>query len=285
MSYGTLLGATATAMFPDRMDRILLDGVVNAPNYYHHQGIDIDQLLGADAAAREILAQCLRAGPSQCALAALNATTAAELEATLLATAARYDAAPVAPGTTVISGRTVLELLYVAAKYPFDIAAATTHLASLVTGTNLTAAADYYAAQMGGVAMGQDDALYGIKCGDTFPRSEGVEGVVADYEHMLGTSKLFGGLASIVTQCGEWPWVARERYGGPWEGIKTRAPMLLVGNTWDPATAMENARVMGGAFEGAVVVEQRGFGVSLLFFLCSFLGKRERGRVENGAGC
>jgi hypothetical protein len=48
---------------------------------------------------------------------------------------------------------------------------------------------------------------------------------------------------------------------------------------------MENARVMGGAFEGAVVVEQRGFGVSLLFFLCSFLGKRERGRVENGAGC
>jgi hypothetical protein len=258
------------------MDRILLDGVVNAPNYYHHHGIDIDQLLGADAAAREIFAQCLRAGPSQCALAALNATTAAELEATLLATAARYDAVPVAPGPTVISGRTVLEMLYVASKYPFDIVNATTHLASLVTGTNLSAAAEYHVHQMGGVAMGQDDALYGIKCSDTFPRSQGVEDLAADYEHMLGTTTLFRKMASIVTQCGEWPFVARERYDGPWEGLKTKTPVLFVGNTWDPATAMENARVMGRAFEGAVVVEQRGFGVSLLFFLCSFLGKRER---------
>lgn len=38
-SYGTLLGETVAAMFPDRMDRLILDGVVNAFNYYHRYGM------------------------------------------------------------------------------------------------------------------------------------------------------------------------------------------------------------------------------------------------------
>ncbi len=34
VSYGTVLGATAVAMFPDKMDRVVLDGVVNPFEYY-----------------------------------------------------------------------------------------------------------------------------------------------------------------------------------------------------------------------------------------------------------
>ena len=34
MSYGTLLGSTLIAMFPDKVDRALLDGVINAHEYY-----------------------------------------------------------------------------------------------------------------------------------------------------------------------------------------------------------------------------------------------------------
>jgi pimeloyl-ACP methyl ester carboxylesterase len=39
LSYGTLLGMTAAAMFPDRMDRLVLDGVVNVHNYYEKFGM------------------------------------------------------------------------------------------------------------------------------------------------------------------------------------------------------------------------------------------------------
>lgn len=38
-SYGSLLGETVAAMFPDRMDRLILDGVVNAFNYYNRLGM------------------------------------------------------------------------------------------------------------------------------------------------------------------------------------------------------------------------------------------------------
>lgn len=34
LSYGTVLGMTAASMFPERIDRLVLDGVVNIHNYY-----------------------------------------------------------------------------------------------------------------------------------------------------------------------------------------------------------------------------------------------------------
>lgn len=34
-SYGTALGATVAAMFPERMGRVVLDGVLNPYEYYH----------------------------------------------------------------------------------------------------------------------------------------------------------------------------------------------------------------------------------------------------------
>lgn len=34
-SYGTTLGATVAAMFPDRIDKMILDGVQNVHEYYH----------------------------------------------------------------------------------------------------------------------------------------------------------------------------------------------------------------------------------------------------------
>jgi pimeloyl-ACP methyl ester carboxylesterase len=34
-SYGTTLGATISAMFPERVDKVILDGVQNPHEYYH----------------------------------------------------------------------------------------------------------------------------------------------------------------------------------------------------------------------------------------------------------
>lgn len=34
ISYGTVLGSTLAALFPDRVDRMILDGVINPTEYY-----------------------------------------------------------------------------------------------------------------------------------------------------------------------------------------------------------------------------------------------------------
>lgn len=35
-SYGSLLGSTLVAMFPDKVDKVILDGVVNPFEYYQN---------------------------------------------------------------------------------------------------------------------------------------------------------------------------------------------------------------------------------------------------------
>ena len=39
ISYGTVLGAVVADMFPDRMDSLILDGVVNGHLYYYDYGM------------------------------------------------------------------------------------------------------------------------------------------------------------------------------------------------------------------------------------------------------
>lgn len=36
MSYGSVIGAVLLAMFPQRMDKVVLDGVLNPHQYYNH---------------------------------------------------------------------------------------------------------------------------------------------------------------------------------------------------------------------------------------------------------
>ncbi|KAK3315525.1 TAP-like protein-domain-containing protein [Apodospora peruviana] len=259
ISYGSLLGATVAAMFPDRMDRLVLDGVVNGHNYYHRFDIDVDSLLSADAAFRAILSECIAVGPAKCALATVN-STASELEATLIQLIEDFKANPIAVNTTIINAMFVVQLYYIVIKYPSAIANAAVHINYLLHRRNLTAVVDYYNGLQAGIAMGDDDSLWGIKCGDTIPRATELADVRPEVEHMAKSSEIFGSyLTTLATQCAPWPFEAKERYLGDFK-VKTKVPVLFVGNTYDPVTPVASARNMSASFEGSVVLEQRGFG-------------------------
>ncbi|KAK4183197.1 TAP-like protein-domain-containing protein [Podospora australis] len=257
-SYGTVLGATVAAMFPERVNRVVLDGVANAHNYYHHFGIDLDEFVTDDAALRAVLAECVAAGPDRCSLASLN-STAAELEATLIREIATLKRSPVVVGGTVIDGQYLQGMLFNLLKNGLRTEPERMYyINALLKRENLTEVVAFTAQQN---PPDESENLLGIKCGDLFRRAETVEDVVPEFMYIYNSTKILGELvAPYAVHCSRWPFAAKERYAGDFMNVKTRYPILFVANTYDPVTPVLNARNMSVGFEGSVVLEQNGFG-------------------------
>lgn len=66
ISYGTVLGSTYAALFPNRIHRMILDAVVDADNYY--QGKWTNNLPDADAAIKTFFRDCHAGGKENCPL-------------------------------------------------------------------------------------------------------------------------------------------------------------------------------------------------------------------------
>lgn len=67
VSYGTVIGQTFAALFPDRIERMILDGNVNSEFYYN--GLVSSSLTDSDKAIRSFFEYCAEAGPEKCAFA------------------------------------------------------------------------------------------------------------------------------------------------------------------------------------------------------------------------
>lgn len=65
-SYGTVLGATLADLYPDRVQRMILDGVVDSFDWY--QGIRAASLQDTDLELDKFAEYCWRGGPTNCAL-------------------------------------------------------------------------------------------------------------------------------------------------------------------------------------------------------------------------
>lgn len=63
-SYGTLVGTTFASMFPDRVGRMVLDGILDSEQYYDNNWLDnVDQM---DEAMEKFASFCHSAGPKKC---------------------------------------------------------------------------------------------------------------------------------------------------------------------------------------------------------------------------
>jgi hypothetical protein len=66
MSYGTIIGSAFAAIHPDRVGRIVLDGVVDPAD--HYSGNWLTQLQDSDKVITELSRYCYQAGPEKCPL-------------------------------------------------------------------------------------------------------------------------------------------------------------------------------------------------------------------------
>lgn len=204
--------------------------------------------------------QCVEAG-DRCALSQVSAT-ATELETTLWHLAEELRISPITVNTTIIDYNFILNLYYISIKESYIFQQVAQVISNILNRQDLEAVVELSQSMIGSLALGNPDAIYGILGSDKFPRYAQIEGVMPDIKYMAQTSTRFWGLtAASATIVAQWPFVAKERYGGDFH-VKTKNPILFVGNTWDPSTPAASARNMSAAFAGSVMFEQHSVGVS-----------------------
>jgi hypothetical protein len=133
-------------------------------------------------------------------------------------------------------------------------------LDGLLTG-NLSVVSDYITAILSAPAATSDEAEFGIKCSDKISRTSHLADVLPEVEARHQLSRIAGDTADSVTMaCAQWKFEAKERYAGDFQ-VRTKKPLLVIGNTYDPVTPLVSARNVSEGFEGSVLLQHDGYGV------------------------
>lgn len=265
-SYGTVLGSTVAAMFPDRMDKVVLDGCLNPHDYY--AGIDLEQVTSTDACFDGFFAACA-AHPEQCDLAQ-GTRTADQLKSQSYDLLYTLKYQPFVAGTdalTEIVDYNFLKTLVENAMYdPGTWPTLATGLRGLLTKniTGIPAIAPFLVPSTPIYQNNGPDAPLGIRSSDVSLRTDNVTTLYPLFEQFYAKSRLFGDVLSLPAMMyAQWPFKAKGGYTGDFRA-KTRNPILFVGSDVDPFTPLVSAQNASAGFERSVVLQHGGYGVSNL---------------------
>ena len=264
-SYGTALGATVAAMFPDRMDKIVLDGVLNPHDYY--AGRDVEQGTSSDDSFDGFFTGCV-ANPERCTLAQ-DGTTAQDLKQKVYALLETLKYQPVAAGpsamTDIIDYHAVKLAIFSSLYDPQSWPSLANGLHGLLTG-NLTAFLTLGPGQAASPGIFPNygyEAPFGIRSSDVTLRTNNLTSLYPLIEESYAKSNIFGDwLPFLLLAYAQWPFKAKGAYTGDFRDIKTRNPLLFVGSRFDAFTPLVSAQNASAGFVGSVVLEHGGYGVS-----------------------
>ncbi|PGH19695.1 hypothetical protein AJ80_03850 [Polytolypa hystricis UAMH7299] len=260
LSYGTTLGATVAAMFPDRIDKMILDGVQN-PHEYYHAYADFEEWTMSDKVFSGIFSGCV-AAPENCALAHGN-KTAAELEQVVwdMIDAVKYRPIPLGGGLLDYSAskQVMAQHLYSTSGWP-DLAVM---LDAMLSGNPQESGPEPDAGvYIDGKLQNsvQLMATMGIHCADRKLRTSSFDEIMPAMNQLLNISRVMGDVTTGMSMaCAQWKIEPKERYEGDFQ-VKTKNPVLFIGNTYDGHTPIISARNVSSGFEGSVVLEVNGYG-------------------------
>jgi pimeloyl-ACP methyl ester carboxylesterase len=291
MSFGTIIGSTFSAMHPDRVGRIVIDGVVDPMD--HYSGAWLTQLQNSDSIITELSRNCFQAGPEKCSLHTGSSAADVERRFTLVMESMKANPLPIVlPAVNASIGRTVLgpeiitygdlHLYLLSGMYfPFAMAGELFNLVYALESRNTTSP------KLAAIAASKQAIPNLDECQEVDPLSD----QCIPYVSMMGsfqsiscmdsgggpsslTRKDFGEYLAKLRAQSRWisPSWARNKLvclGNPvspawkidfdfatqqWDNISH--PMLIIGNTHDPVTPIGNAKRISTLFPGSVVLQQ-----------------------------
>lgn len=284
ISYGTYLGATYAAMFPDRVRTMVLDGVLDPVGWATGTGKEASQPFsrrigsgeGSWKALKAAFKACDKAGPSKCAAAGDSKRKWKQIERSLKAKplrivmreegskytfVLRYQDVISLAGAALYDARGVeflmdfIDLLHAFVLDPSILDQPNGRPAAASSGELkrnydvLSSRLERLSAQ-GGFG-GTFDPFSAIACADTDNPSN-VRDWVKQSRQADTSAPGFGPLWTWASSpCAGWSEKAREdRYAGPFD-IATATPALIIANTNDPATPIKGARAMADDWAGS----------------------------------
>ncbi|KAK0218614.1 TAP-like protein-domain-containing protein [Armillaria nabsnona] len=260
-SYGTVLGSTFAAMFPDKVERMVLDGVVDANAYY--SGDWRNETVDADKVMQSFFDGCVAAGPDACAFYAPTAEQISNNLDSLYESLLIQPVPVVSPPFYGVVDYTALRTAVWFALYePYDLFPILAEgLASFAAG-NGTIIYEIQA-NVYDPSSGYDnswDAGYAIACGDAANNTDSVADLFT-YSHDVETLSTFYNSLLVMRRirCSGWKFHRGDIFTGPITG-NTSYPILFIGNTADPVTPLSAAKKVSTAFPGSIVLTQNSSG-------------------------
>ena len=269
ISYGSYLGATYANLFPSKVRAMVLDGNIDPVQWATGTGGSAAVLstflrLGSDegtsAALTAFLTLCGQAPASSCVFSAGSPAATSARFATLLDRLASHPVTLAGViNTEAVAVSTAVGGLYSAEPVP-GLSAGWSNLATFLEDLwTLTSGGPAPAtvpslprdsALTGSGAQPDDSAPYsglesglGVICSDS-PNPRDPAGYAAQAALASARSRVVGPDWTWPNEaCAQWPVLAKDRYTGPFNR-PTAAPILVVGNTVDPATPNQGSVAM-----------------------------------------
>jgi pimeloyl-ACP methyl ester carboxylesterase len=254
-SYGTFLGATYANLFPDRVRALVLDADLDPTAYVSRETeanggrfLSTDLRMGSDLASAETLNAFLDlCGSTDTSGCAFSAGTPDATRAKYAALLTRVQSDPQSASLT----------------YPQVVSMTANDLYSVASWPSLAGALqDLWttgdAPAPEGVPGQQLGQAFAIRCSESpNPGPAAFPGLDALSFGRAGPIGPYWSWTSVA--CASWPARAADRYAGPWDR-RTANPVLLVNNTYDPASPYPAAVAMSRQLARARLLTVDGYG-------------------------
>ncbi|CAI6333627.1 unnamed protein product [Periconia digitata] len=269
ISYGTVVGSTFASMFPDRVEKMVLDGVLNAEEYYNNDWRqNVDQM---DDGMAEFSKLCHSAGPEKCSF---WGPTPANITCRIDQILDSLKHQPVAisgvpSGTPAMVTHSDLKALFLDSLYlPISKFPAMADILHQVESGNVTSLVGMFSNLNTTV-----DARLAIMCTDSSRTNKltSIDEFKDFVEYTTSKSKYLGDLWPIFQD----PVLCRSLQPELPDSMLVQAPIsaqekptsfpiLFTSNTIDPITPLISARTMSSRFAGSVLLQQEGIGHTVI---------------------
>ncbi|BFZ57013.1 hypothetical protein PYCC9005_004063 [Savitreella phatthalungensis] len=262
-SYGTTLGQTYAQLFPDRAERVIIDGVSNQKDWYNLK-IQTEELVDQERVLTGFVDECVKAG-EDCKLNQLG-LSATELRKVIVesVTKLKVDPMPIYVNETTYGSLTyymaatnaIFSALYKPAKW-YELA---DKMTSFLRGNGT----DLWLANRAQWFDPGDDSTEIVMFNDGPSGekywSQSRLSLLEDLEPVIKNNTFFQhGVAFEYYPKQQWR-LPKIHAFKPRDHVHTRHPLLILSTTYDPICPLVSARAANEMFEGSRLLELKAFG-------------------------